>query len=247
MFDQIAFGEKLKSHRKLAGMTQEEAAEKIGVSGQAVSKWEKGECLPDCYNLKLLGKIYRVSVDSLLDTDEPSPEQVVDTIIVNGAVFEIIEKPDTVFAGKIAFAAKIGDGYDFVASVDEVQKKIALDKVICAIPPERGTVLSINFWLVGSKLHGMGFVRETSSETQPDGVDVYKNPASLYVRAYTDNAASALIAKEQCEPWELFAYIRNHVMPAHGYKMAENGAQEIEVYDSGGRGKGFAYVPVMKM
>ena len=70
MFNQAAFGEKLKSYRKLNKLTQEDVAGKIGVSGQAVSKWEKGECLPDCYNLKMLGEIYRVSVDALLDTEE---------------------------------------------------------------------------------------------------------------------------------------------------------------------------------
>ena len=70
MFNQEAFGEKLKNNRKLKNLTQEEVAEKIGVSGQSVSKWEKGECLPDVYNLKMLGKIYQVSVDDLLDTEE---------------------------------------------------------------------------------------------------------------------------------------------------------------------------------
>ncbi|MCL2099489.1 MAG: diguanylate cyclase [Oscillospiraceae bacterium] len=70
MFNQTAFGEKLKNHRKSKNLTQEEVAERIGVSGQAVSKWEKGECLPDCYNLKMLGNVYQVSVDSLLDVEE---------------------------------------------------------------------------------------------------------------------------------------------------------------------------------
>lgn len=69
MFNQVTFGEKLKSIRKGSNLTQEEVAEKIGVSGQAVSKWEKGECLPDVYNLKLLGRLYHVSVDSLLETE----------------------------------------------------------------------------------------------------------------------------------------------------------------------------------
>jgi len=70
MFNQEAFGEKLKKHRKLKNLTQKEVAEKIGVSGQAISKWENGECLPDCYNLKMLGKVYQVSVDTLLETEE---------------------------------------------------------------------------------------------------------------------------------------------------------------------------------
>jgi len=72
MFDQIIFGEKLKSYRKELNLTQEELGEKIGVSGQAVSKWEKGECLPDCYNLKMLGDLYGVSLDILLDTENVS-------------------------------------------------------------------------------------------------------------------------------------------------------------------------------
>ena len=40
MLDQKLFGEKLRKHRKKSGMTQEEVAEKIGVSPQAISKWE---------------------------------------------------------------------------------------------------------------------------------------------------------------------------------------------------------------
>ena len=42
MLDQKIFGEKLRNHRKGLGMTQEEVAEKVGVSAQAVSKWEAG-------------------------------------------------------------------------------------------------------------------------------------------------------------------------------------------------------------
>ncbi|MBO5050947.1 MAG: helix-turn-helix transcriptional regulator [Clostridia bacterium] len=42
MLDQKVFGEKLRNHRKKLGMTQEEVAEKVGVSPQAISKWEAG-------------------------------------------------------------------------------------------------------------------------------------------------------------------------------------------------------------
>ena len=48
MIDMIAFGEKLRNHRKKMNMTQEDVAAAVGVSPQAVSKWENGECLPDC-------------------------------------------------------------------------------------------------------------------------------------------------------------------------------------------------------
>ena len=69
MLDQKIFGEKLRNHRKGLGMTQEEVAEKVGVSAQAVSKWEAGDCLPDCFNLKAISDIYQISADVLLETE----------------------------------------------------------------------------------------------------------------------------------------------------------------------------------
>ena len=69
MLDQKAFGEKLRNHRKKLGMTQEEVAEKVGVSAQAISKWESGDCLPDCFNLKAISDVYKISADVLLETE----------------------------------------------------------------------------------------------------------------------------------------------------------------------------------
>ena len=69
MLDQKLFGKKLRNHRKNLGMTQEEVAEKIGVSPQAISKWEAGDCLPDCFNLKAISDIYKISADVLLETE----------------------------------------------------------------------------------------------------------------------------------------------------------------------------------
>ncbi len=59
-------GEKLYNQRKAAGYSQEELAEKIGVSRQAVSKWERGESSPDTENLIALAKLYEVSIDELI-------------------------------------------------------------------------------------------------------------------------------------------------------------------------------------
>ena len=69
MLDQKVFGEKLRNHRKKLGMTQEEVAEKVGVSPQAISKWESGDCLPDCFNLKAISDVYNISADVLLETE----------------------------------------------------------------------------------------------------------------------------------------------------------------------------------
>lgn len=52
--------------RKQNGFSQEELAERLGVSRQAVSKWERAEASPDTDNLISLAKIYNISLDSLL-------------------------------------------------------------------------------------------------------------------------------------------------------------------------------------
>lgn len=69
MLDQKAFGEKLRNHRKSLALSQEDVADQVGVSPQAVSKWETGECLPDCFNLASFCKIYGISADLLLETE----------------------------------------------------------------------------------------------------------------------------------------------------------------------------------
>lgn len=56
----------LKFFRKKNGYTQEQIAEKIGVSRQAVAKWERGEALPDIENIMALADVYEVTVDSLV-------------------------------------------------------------------------------------------------------------------------------------------------------------------------------------
>ncbi|MBD5139054.1 MAG: helix-turn-helix domain-containing protein [Ruminococcus sp.] len=248
MFDQIDFGKRLKEFRERRKLTQKEAAVKIGVSEQALSKWENGVCLPDVYHLKYLARVLNVSADCLLDTENDGGEKVVDTIKVGGAVFEIVEKPETVFAGKMFYAKDFSDISAFNSAIDAFAadgEDAVYDLLTDAVLPVYDIHLSVNFWL-SEKKRAYGFVREVSAEAQPEGVDVYKMPASLYIRAYTDKFAAQLLAKEQCEIWELFSYIRDYFMPAHGFKMADNGAQELEVFDSSDHSTGYAYMPVQR-
>ena len=62
----IEIANRLLQYRKRMGLSQEELAEKIGVSRQAVSKWERAEAAPDTDNLIELSKIYGVSLDEML-------------------------------------------------------------------------------------------------------------------------------------------------------------------------------------
>jgi transcriptional regulator with XRE-family HTH domain len=66
----IEIANRLVELRKKSGLSQEELAAKLGLSRQAVSKWERAEASPDTDNLICLAKLYGVSLDALLNTDE---------------------------------------------------------------------------------------------------------------------------------------------------------------------------------
>ena len=64
-----SIGKKIAFYRKAKGMTQEELAEKLGVSAQAVSKWENDIACPDIQLLAPLSKIFATTTDELLSVD----------------------------------------------------------------------------------------------------------------------------------------------------------------------------------
>ena len=72
----IEIANRLVELRKKSGLSQEELAARLGLSRQAVSKWERAEASPDTDNLICLAKLYGVSLDDLLNTNE-SVEEIV--------------------------------------------------------------------------------------------------------------------------------------------------------------------------
>ena len=70
----MKLSEKICYCRKKSGKSQEALAEQLGVSRQAVSKWETGEAEPELKKLRLLAEAFGVSTDWLLSDDEPQEE-----------------------------------------------------------------------------------------------------------------------------------------------------------------------------
>ena len=70
-----SLGEVLKAHRTACQMTQEFVAESIGVSRQAVSKWDKGTSEPNTSNLMALAKLYGIPAEDLLRGVESALEE----------------------------------------------------------------------------------------------------------------------------------------------------------------------------
>lgn len=65
----MTFAEKLKSIRKQAGMSQEQLAEKLSVSRQAVTKWETDAGIPDIENIMAISALFDISIDELLSNE----------------------------------------------------------------------------------------------------------------------------------------------------------------------------------
>ena len=71
----MTFGEKIQKLRKEAGLSQEELSYQLGVSRQAVSKWERDNGYPETEKIVRISKLFQVSLDYLLnDEDAEKPE-----------------------------------------------------------------------------------------------------------------------------------------------------------------------------
>ena len=65
----MSFGAKLIEQRKKHAYSQEQLSDKIGVSRQAISRWEADDTLPDANNLKKLSELFQISIDELLENN----------------------------------------------------------------------------------------------------------------------------------------------------------------------------------
>lgn len=89
----LEIANRLQKLRKEKGYSQEQLAAELGISRQAVSKWERAESSPDTDNLICLAKLYGVSLDELLSTDE-TIEEIVDNKQVENVESEIIDEDE---------------------------------------------------------------------------------------------------------------------------------------------------------
>ena len=71
----MTIGQNIKRLRKNADMTQEELAEILSISSQAVSRWETDSAMPDISLLPLLCSIFNISADELLGIDVTKQEE----------------------------------------------------------------------------------------------------------------------------------------------------------------------------
>lgn len=92
-------GENILKLRKSAKLSQEQLAEKIGVSRQTISNWELGETSPNPEQLKLLSKNLNISIDELLENDvkEVLVKKVSNTEKLAGLIIKILKAIGIIF------------------------------------------------------------------------------------------------------------------------------------------------------
>lgn len=82
------FSEKLKEIRKHKGLSQEQLAEKIGVSRQAITKWETGKGLPDVENMVIIAEIFKTTLDELL-RDSAIKQESEKPVFISETIYDI--------------------------------------------------------------------------------------------------------------------------------------------------------------
>lgn len=87
----MTFAEKLRTIRKRAGMSQEKLAEKLGVSRQAITKWETNMGIPDIENIRAISTLFAISIDELL-SDEKGVKQTEEYLFESVTEYDI-DKP----------------------------------------------------------------------------------------------------------------------------------------------------------
>lgn len=140
----MTFAEKLKSIRKQTGMSQEQLAEKLGVSRQAVTKWETDADIPDIENIMAISALFDISIDELLSNErgeKKPPEYLYESI----TEYDIDEQKryDMKFGGAKQFLLSGYEGEkirvrlasntlstlqnDFKVKIDDIRKRIDVD------------------------------------------------------------------------------------------------------------------------
>lgn len=140
----MTFAEKLRSIRKQTGMSQEKLAEKLGVSRQAVTKWETDAGIPDIENIMAISALFDISIDELLGKEKEEKKQA-DYLFESITEYDIDEtkRYDMKFGGAKQLVLSGYDGEkirvrlasntittlqsDFKVKIDDIKKRIDVD------------------------------------------------------------------------------------------------------------------------
>lgn len=160
----LAMAQRLVDRRKAAGLSQEALAAQLGVSRQAVSKWERSESSPDTDNLIALAALYGVSLDELL----------------YGKAVDDADDPEDGDAGAEASdeAEEDEDSADNTSRSDKPLVDISLAHGIHVIDPDKGEEVHVGW-------NGIHVTNDRKGE------EVHVGPGGVHVDTLEDDGHSA--------------------------------------------------------
>lgn len=120
-------------YRKKCGLTQAQLAEKLGYTDKAISKWERGEGVPDVFILKDLANIFGIQVSTLLDEEIKSPKNIVYT-----------KRKSVLFMWSVALVYAIATGLYVILSMIFPHENRLYLLFIYAIPSSAIVMLGLN-------------------------------------------------------------------------------------------------------
>ena len=124
----IEIANRLQKLRKENGYSQEELADKLGISRQAVSKWERAESSPDTDNLIVLARLYHISLDDLLNDNE-SDQEIRDRV-QDKRMSDDGEKDTVILTDDEGQTLKIKDGHIHCYNNDGSEHKVDKKQMI---------------------------------------------------------------------------------------------------------------------
>ena len=128
----MELGKQISELRKKANLSQEQLAEKVGVSRQTISKWELGETAPDIKQAQILSQIFKVSLDELTgnDTKEVIYKKVSNTEKLAGLIIKIIKIWGVIFLACLIIAVIGIILFGYVREEGPVEFENDVEKVI---------------------------------------------------------------------------------------------------------------------
>ena len=135
----MKFNENLKFLRKQANLTQEQLAEKLNVSRQAITKWEAGQAMPDIENLKEIAYIFSVSIDSLVGDIESKSTNKIKRKINDIGLW--------IFALIIVIGTTMYSIIEFIKQVSNNENVISISYIVIVILGFFAFILGIKLYL----------------------------------------------------------------------------------------------------
>lgn len=103
--DQITIGRFIAKKRKEQSLTQEQLAERLGVSNKTVSKWETGKCMPDYSVINMLCEELKISVSELMDGEEADGKSV--RVYDDGQILDLLRRTQELEKQKVTLTGII--------------------------------------------------------------------------------------------------------------------------------------------